>query len=87
MPQPSEARVGYLRRAASQSPMQQCRVTISDSMSQRRDREQQEIEQKLIEGLKSPAVPMGKNFWPNLRRTAHARAKAASRPAKRLVKG
>jgi hypothetical protein len=25
---------------------------------------------------------MDKNFWPNLRRTAHARAKAASRSAK-----
>ena len=47
----------------------------------RRDREQEEIEQKLIEGLKSPAVPMDKNFWPNLRRTAHARAR--SKTAKR----
>jgi antitoxin ParD1/3/4 len=48
----------------------------------RRDREQEEIEQKLIEGLKSPAVPIDKNFWPNLRRIAHARTKAASHPAK-----
>lgn len=48
----------------------------------RRDREQEEIEQKLLEALEEPAVPMNKNFWPNLRRTAHARAKAASRSAK-----
>lgn len=43
----------------------------------RRDREQEEIEQKLLEALEEPAVPMDKSFWPNLRRTAHARAKAA----------
>jgi antitoxin ParD1/3/4 len=48
----------------------------------RRDREQEEIEQKLLEGLKSPAVPMGKDFWKEVRRTAHARAKSPSRPRK-----
>ncbi len=48
----------------------------------RRDREQEEIEQKLLEALEEPAVPMGKNFWTDVRRTAHARAKAASRPSK-----
>ena len=52
----------------------------------RRDRDQEEIEQKLIEGLQSPAVPMDMNFWPNLRRTVHTRAQAASRPAKRSAK-
>ena len=53
----------------------------------RRDREQEEIEQKLLEGLQSPSIPVGKDFWNELRRTAHARAQAASRsrkaPAKR----
>jgi antitoxin ParD1/3/4 len=48
----------------------------------RRDREQEEIEQKLLEALESPAVPAGKNFWTELRRTGHARAKASSRSAK-----
>ncbi len=43
----------------------------------RRDREEEEIGQKLIEGLQSPVAPMDKNFWPNLRRIAHARAKAS----------
>jgi antitoxin ParD1/3/4 len=42
----------------------------------RRDREQEEIEQKLLEALEEPAVPMDKIFWPNLRRTTHARARA-----------
>ena len=48
----------------------------------RRDPEQEEIEQKLREALEEPAVPMDKDFWPNLRRTAYARAKASSRPPK-----
>jgi antitoxin ParD1/3/4 len=48
----------------------------------RRDREQDEIEQKLLEALEEPAVPIGKGFWKDVRRTAHARAKAAPRPAK-----
>jgi antitoxin ParD1/3/4 len=46
----------------------------------RRDREQEEIEQKLLESLQSPAVPVGKNFWKDVRRIAHA--KASSRSAK-----
>lgn len=41
----------------------------------RRDREQGEIQQKLLEGLQSPSVPVGKDFWNNVRRAAHARAK------------
>jgi antitoxin ParD1/3/4 len=48
----------------------------------RRDREQEEIEQKLLEGLESPIVPAGKDFWQYLRRTLHARAKDASSTAK-----
>ena len=48
----------------------------------RRDREQEEIEQKPLEGLESPSIPLGKNFWNDMRRIAHARAQAASHPAK-----
>lgn len=48
----------------------------------RRDREQEEIEQKLLEALEEPAVPIGKDFWKEVRRTAHARAKVAPRRAK-----
>ncbi|HEY3988206.1 MAG TPA: hypothetical protein VGM02_02840 [Acidobacteriaceae bacterium] len=59
--------------------MQQSSMTSSSSEY---DREQEEIEQKLLEALEERAVPMGKDFWPELRRTAHALAKAASRPAK-----
>jgi antitoxin ParD1/3/4 len=46
----------------------------------RRDREQEEIEQKLLEGLESPSIPVGKDFWKELRRIAHLRA-SGSQPA------
>ena len=52
----------------------------------RGDREQEEIEQKLLEGLESPSIPVGKDFWNQLRRTAHARAQAAPKSGKRPVK-
>jgi len=48
----------------------------------RRDREQEEIEQKLLEGMQTASVPVGKDFWSQLRRTAHARTPAPSRPRK-----
>jgi hypothetical protein len=51
--------------------MQQSGMEISDSSE---DREQEEIEQKLIEALQSPPVPLGKDFWKEIRRIAHARA-------------
>lgn len=52
----------------------------------RRDREQEELEEKLLEGLRSPSIPVGKDFWNQLRRTAHARAEAASRAGKPSAK-
>jgi hypothetical protein len=33
--------------------------------------EQEEIEQKLIEALQSPAVPLDEDFWSEVRRIAH----------------
>jgi hypothetical protein len=44
------------------------------------DGEQEELEQKLIEGMQSPSVPVGKGFWDQLRRIAHARARASCPP-------
>jgi hypothetical protein len=59
--------------------MQQSGMTNSPSESSP-DREQEKIEQKLLAALEEPAVPMGKNFWTEVRRTAHARAKASAPP-------
>jgi hypothetical protein len=61
--------------------MQQFGMTMSGSQSTR-DPEQEELEQKLIEGMQSPSVPVGKDFWIQLRRTAHARTPASPRPRK-----
>jgi hypothetical protein len=40
------------------------------------DREQEEIEQKLLEALGSPAIPIDEDFWTELRRIAHERARS-----------
>jgi hypothetical protein len=62
--------------------MQQSSMTMSPFESspsrEQEEREHEEIEQKLIEALQSPSVPVGKDFWNELRRTAHARYAAAS---------
>jgi antitoxin ParD1/3/4 len=52
----------------------------------RRNREQEELEQKLLEGMQSPSVSAGKDFWNQLRRAAHARIPAAPRSRKAAVK-
>jgi hypothetical protein len=57
-----------------QSSMTTCR---SESIP---NREQEEIEQKLIEALQSPSVPAGKDFWSQLRRMAHERTQNSSQP-------
>lgn len=46
----------------------------------RRDREQEEIEQKLTEGLKSPLITPGPDFWAHLR---HSAGLPKSRPAEK----
>jgi antitoxin ParD1/3/4 len=52
----------------------------------RRDREQEEIEQKLVEGMQTASVSVGKDFWTQLRRTAHARARTSPQPRKAAAK-
>ncbi len=57
--------------------MKQSGMPLSGSESNS-DREQEEIEQKLLEALESPAIPVGEDFWTELCRTAHERARPSS---------
>ena len=54
----------------------------------RRDREQEELERKLTEGLESELIVPGPTFWSDLRRAARLTAKARpTKQAKSLPSG